>query len=324
MLFALPLARDAMRAFVDANDALIRDIVRQFNECQAGELRSFALGYEMQALLQRCAAQPYVDDDRVNNFCDAREWKSRASVWCHAGKDRPEDGRRECKCLRSPINAGERARASRADLENQFLADLLANVSEAMGRDVNAGTWLGSGSMDLVEYAYRVSGYVNKMASVLPHMVCRGCGARLVLNYQYPRETLYGEDSGRGLNLPALSATVCSCPNMADGSTAHDGDVYIHYCKRCRRVIDSRECKIKDREGYYLCMYCGGSEVYEPGTKCPNCGNTDQRKLSYYTGSMRIEKHYLSERPRSSEVMIACKADGCMYDAREFASVFES
>ncbi len=324
LLFALPLARDARKAFVDANDALIGEIVHQFNECAAGELRSFTLGDEMQALLQRCTAWAYVNEERVSNFCDARKWKNRASVWCHAGEDRPEGGRRECKSLRSPVNAVVGAMPSRVDLENQFLADLLANVGEAMGSAVNVGQWLGSGSMDLVEYAYRVSGYVNKMAAVLPHMVCRGCGSRLVLNYKYPRESLYGEDSGRGLNLPALSATMCSCPNMADGSTAHDGDVYIHYCKRCRRVIDSRECKIKDREGYYLCMYCGGSEVYEPGTKCPNCGNTDQRKLSYYTGSMRIEKHYLSERPRSSEVMVACKADGCMYDARDFVSVFES
>lgn len=80
---------------------------------------------------------------------------------------------------------------------------------------------------------------------------------------------------------------------------------------------------MRDREGYYLCMYCGASKEYGPATACPSCGNTDPRTLSYYTGSLRDELNYLTVKPRSGEVLVGCKARGCKYDAREFSSAFE-
>lgn len=323
LLLALPLSRNPMKAFLDANDALIGEIVRQFNECSAKTPRSFVLGDELQALLQRCASYPYVDDESVMGFCDGRWWKRESSIWCHVGLDRPEGGRCKCDCLCSPISADDEVRGPCPDLENQFMADLLANVNKEMGGNVVVGAWLDSRNrMDLVEYAYRVSGYVNKMVAALPHMVCRGCGVRLRLNYEYPRKDLYGEAVHRGLNLPALSATVCSCPNAGDGRM-HDSNIYIHYCLNCHRIIDSRECRIRDDEGYYLCMYCGASRVYAPGTVCPSCGNTNLRTLNYYTGSMRKELNYLSVKPHAGEILVVCKVRGCNYDARRFRSQFE-
>ena len=326
LLFALPFSKNARQAFLDANDALVGEVVRQFNECDADSVQSFALGAEMQALLQRCSSRSHADSRSVQGFCDGREWALRdgtAAVWCHAGRDRPGGGRRKCDSLCTPINARDPDRGARMDPENQFLADLLANVNAAMGGGVNVGPWLDSGDVDLVEYAYRISGYVNKMAQALPHMVCGTCGARLELNYKYPRTTLYRDVPNRSLKLPALSATTCSCPNRSDGVAWHDADVYIHYCLSCHRIIDSRECRMRDGEGYYLCMYCGASRVHGPATACPSCGNTDLRTLRYYTGSMRKEQSSQYAVPRSGEVLIACKARGCMYDARDFRSAFE-
>lgn len=322
LLLSLPLWSDPKEAFLDANDALIGEIVRQFNTCDAGSLRSFTLGCGLQALLQRCGSYMYVDEQSVRGFCDGRWWEGGNAVWCHAGADRPDGGRRKCSSLRSPINAASDEHPPCPDQEDQFMADLLANANDAMGRSVNVGPWLEPGKSDLrtdlVEYAYRVSGYVNKLAAALPHMVCRGCGSRLTLNYEYPRKSLY-----RGLDVPALSGTVCSCPNVADTSTRHDMRVYIHYCLNCKRIIDSRECKLVDKEHYYLCMYCGASKVFDAATICPVCGNTDQRTLGYYVGSMRDELDYRSKRKPYGELLIRCKARGCGYDAREFRSEFE-
>jgi ribosomal protein L40E len=320
-LLALPLSKNPEKVFLDANDALIGEIVRQFNVCDANALWSFVLSDELQALLQRCASRQYVDNQSVRGFCDGRWWEGASSVWCHAGVDRPCDGRRKCEWLHFPNDAASIDDANRPDPENQFMATLLANANNAMGRGVNVGPWLDSrDSMSLVDYAYRVSGYVNKMATALPHMVCRGCGARLRLNYEYPRNSLYA----RSLNLPALPASVCSCPNAGDGHI-HDEGVYIHYCLNCHRIIDSRECRLKDRgsDGYYLCMYCGASKLHRPATVCPSCGNTDLGALGYYRGSMRTEMSCLREGEPSGEVLVVCKARGCKYDARDFASEFE-
>lgn len=322
LLLSLPFWSDPKEVFLDANDALIGEIVRQFNTCDAKGLRSFTLDCGLQALLQRCGSYQYVDERFVRGFCDGRWWEGGHAVWCHAGMDRPDGGKRKCSSLRSPINAANEKHPSRPDQEDQFMADLLANVNDAMGGSVNIGPWLEPGKsdlrMDLVEYAYRVSGYVNKMAAALPHMVCRGCGSRLTLNYEYPRKSLY-----RGLDVPALSGTVCSCPNGADTSTQHDMRVYIHYCLNCKRIIDSRECKRVDEEGYYLCMYCGASKVFDAATVCPVCGNTDRKALGYFVGSMRDELDCRSRRKPYGELLIRCKARECGYDAREFRSEFE-
>ena len=348
MLFlALPLAKDVKKAFLDANDALIGEIVRQFNECESDRLQSFVLDTELQSLLQRCTAYRYADKESVKGFCDGREWRRavlrrtdkrtrydlyddqeqrfEVSVWCHKGPDRPGGGRRECSSLTSPINADNTNNATSSNLENQFMADLLANANAAIGGNIDVGPWLDSEKkLDIVEYAYRVSAYVNKMSAALPHMVGRGCGARLRLNYEYPRKSLYESGSSRNLNLPALPATVCSCPNSGDTSIRHDVNVYIHYCLNCHKIIDSRECRRRDGEGYYLCMYCGASKVFKPTTACPSCGNTNQRTLKFYAGSMREELDYRSGKARFGDVLVACKAAGCMYDARDFQSEFES
>lgn len=332
LLLALPLSKNPEKAFLDANDALIGEIVRQFNDCDAEALRSFALGDGLQALLQRCASYPYAGEMAVRGFCDGRAWNKddgTMGVWCHSGTDRPEGGRRECKSQPLPIIAPDGWRGLRSSPEDQFMADLLANVNGEVG-GVNVGPWIEPGkmgfSMSLVEYAYRVSGYVNKLAAALPHMVCRGCGTRLRLNYKYPREGLYG----RSLDLPALSGpaisgTVCSCPNAGTGGK-HDEDIYIHYCLNCHRVIDSRECRMRDVKadgspGMYLCMYCGASGDFKAGTVCPSCKNTDLNRLRYFRGSMREERRCDQGRPPYGGILIACKK--CKYDAREFHSEFE-
>lgn len=324
LLLSLPLwanRNDWKQVFLDANDALVCEVVRQFNDCEAGSLQSFELGDGLQSLLQRCVAYSYAHRLSVRGFCDGRWWERGNSVWCHAGADRPGGGRRKCDSLRTSVNATDGSRGVCPDPEDQFMADLLTNADDAMGGGVNVGPWLACSAMDLVEYTYRVSGYVNKLASALPHMVCRTCGSRLRQNYEYPRKNLYRE-----LDAPALSVSMCRCPNAGDGR-AHE-DVYIHYCNNCHRVIDSRECRMRDvnadgSPGMYLCMYCGASGVYRAATACPSCGNTDLSKLRYYRGSMRDEMPSIPGRPPSGEILIACKARGCMYDAREFRSEFE-
>lgn len=322
LLLSLPLWSDPREVFLDANDTLIGEIVRQFNSCDAGSVHTFTLSCGLQALLQRCGSNPYINARSVRGFCDGRWWEEGNSVWCHKGEDRPGGGRRKCDSLCSPINATYKGREACPVLENQFMADLLANANNAMGGSINVGPWLEPNKeelrTDLIEYAYRVSGYVNKMAAALPHMVCRGCGSRLTLNYEYPRDSLY-----RGLDVPALSTTVCSCPNRADTSTWHDVSVYIHYCLNCKRIIDSRECKRIDEYNYYLCMYCGASKAFKAATVCPVCGNTNPKTLGYYMGSMREEISYRSGRKPFGEVLVVCKARDCKYDAREFRSEFE-
>ena len=328
LLFALPFSTDGRRVFLDANDALVGEIVNQFNECDVKELGSFMLGGDLQALLQRCTAPSYISQESVGGFCDGRRMSKEGntqSVWCHAGKDRLY-GRHVCQTLKSPIDSSNTNRVARPAPEDQFMADFLCNVSCAMGGSPNVGPWLDSRSeMDLVEYAYRISGYVNKMAMALPHMVCRGCGARLRLQYDYPRKNKYANGpTSRNLNLPALSGTACTCPNTDDGSTWHEGNVYIHYCLSCHKVIDSRECKIQDKSGFYLCMYCGASDEYKPAAKCPCCGNTDPYTLHYYTGSLKKELSRRTKEPRASEILVVCSAEGCNYDARKFTSEFEA
>jgi hypothetical protein len=63
--------------------------------------------------------------------------------------------------------------------------------------------------------------------------------------------------------------------------------------------------------------------VFEPAAACPCCGNTDLRTLSYFTGSLRNELSRPADPPSSRDVLVLCKARGCGYDAREFASEFE-
>lgn len=326
LFFSLPMARDAEKAFCHANDALLGEIVRQFNECDADSLRYFTLSEELQMLLQRCGM--YTKQQLVRGFCDGREWKKdngNSTVWCHRGVDRPRNGRRECTSIRSPINADNLRHAQNANIAYQFMADFLYNVSNAIGERMNVGSVLGDTDMDLVEYAYRISGFVNKMSSVLSHMVCRGCGARLGLRYQYPRRQLYYTDSLEDyrLELPSLSATVCSCPRADNGDVGHDVSVYINYCLNCHRVIDSRECAMKDQEGYYLCMYCGASKQYKAVTICPKCGNTNPSLLCYCIGSMSRERSYFERNQSLRSALVVCNAPSCNYDARDFRSSFD-
>ena len=101
--------------FIDADDALVGEIVRQFNECDTSSLKSFTLGIKLQELLQRCSAQSYVDKRNVHGFCDGREWIRKdkpSTVWCHAGRDRPDGGRNKCESLSFPINAKDPSKAA--------------------------------------------------------------------------------------------------------------------------------------------------------------------------------------------------------------------
>ena len=144
------------------------------------------------------------------------------------------------------------------------------------------------------------------------------CGARLGLSYGHPRRSLYA----RSMGPPALSAAACSCPGAGDGRV-HDEGACIRCCISCRRVIDSRERRVRDEEGCHLCMRRGASKALEPAAACPCRGNTDLRTLSYFTGSLRNELSRLADPPSSRDVLVLCKARGCGYDAREFSSELE-
>lgn len=109
------------------------------------------------------------------------------------------------------------------------------------------------------EYVNRFAGWTNRLLEIREILKCSKCGKPLLSNKQYSK------------NLAVYNATVFYC----NEGSSHDSNVYISHCWACREIIDSRSCKVKDSNGYYLCKRCGSgakNSNYRQGSICPNCG----------------------------------------------------
>lgn len=156
-----------------------------------------------------------------------------------------------------------------------------------------------------MEYPFRISAFVNGLIQIRLHMKCSKCGELFYPHFRYAK-----------LKTAKLAVTVFSCSKSKEQPMDHDSSIYLNYCYHCHKVIDSRECKFREKNmgamqyvrkeigrGQYLCMHCGGTENTKPGTVCPNCGQSGNVHMS---GSSRI----------------ICGQ--CGYDsAKDFVSIFE-
>lgn len=195
-------------------------------------------------------------------LCDGKRWDNANGVYCPEGPGH-DCSRSKCSYFDS-TDLSKTIYKKTNRYEYQCLQDLITNLhftpylSEVLYRST------------MEEYSYKLSGYVNRLLSIMPHMHCK-CGTLMKPIYDYSKKTT-----------AVYSLTVFSCPNAkVFNDENHDQNVYLNRCYRCQRVIDSRECKIQDFNRYYLCMSCGGTEHIEPGTMCPNCGNEDEDFLHY-------------------------------------------
>lgn len=115
------------------------------------------------------------------------------------------------------------------------------------------------GVRDPAEYVPKLAGWINRLNEIRSHMQCRICRKTMVFNGQYAK------------NLARYNATIFSC-REGDG---HDSNVYLNHCWACRKLIDSRDSRVRV-EGYYLCLSCGSgpqfSDTFTQGDLCPKCG----------------------------------------------------
>lgn len=185
-------------------------------------------------------------------------------VFCPQGQSRTYS-RRECN-YRSGKGLTHTPYQETGRFEHQHLTDFLRNLNFIP--DLYC---LGIQDATLWEYSYKISSQVNRLISLRPHMKCR-CGNWLISNFKYSKKI----DA-------LLSSTVFNCTSSDAhflNPDFHDYNVYLNHCYHCKKTVDSRECKIREdrirgqdkSKGAYLCMNCGGSPHFSPGTICPNCG----------------------------------------------------
>ena len=213
-------------------------------------------------------------------YCDAKPWQKEDGFYCSEGLGH-FSARRKCSQY-DHFDYKDTLFQKTKDYGDQHLQELILNIEFIP--DIR---WIKNTKNytreDGYEYAFLVAGYLNRLIDMEPHMKCK-CGTHFIADYQYTKKIT-----------PKISRTRFKCPqsNNTDESQ-HDPEVYLNYCIRCQRVIDSRECKIQDESGYWLCMYCGGSNLYggkDGPLKCPNCGTTEKEALKMSgTSRIRCEK----------------------------------
>ena len=116
-----------------------------------------------------------------------------------------------------------------------------------------------SGLSNPEEYVPRMAGWLNRINEIREKIRCSSCNSVMISNKKY------------SMNFAAYNATVFDCAH-GDG---HDHNVYLSHCWACRTIIDSRDNRIQDKDGYYLCLQCGNgsrSGRINPGDICPQCG----------------------------------------------------
>jgi len=271
--------------FMSAHEELMKYIAECFS-------KGLDVTHGLNVLLNRCRSTHLSQTEEFHKgagyFCDARVWQRIESIYCPEGPDRPEGGRKRCSCfqgmdLSQPV--------VKVHYLNQRFSEFLLNI----------GFMPDLSSIDIknvFEYPYRIAAYVNRLLDMRKHLVCSKCGAHAYPNFKYSKDIA-----------TKLSLDLFYCPeSKKQPSVKHDSGVYLNYCAKCKKIIDSRECLWqeggpKPSTGEYLCMYCGATEHIESGTQCPKCG-TKQKDLLSIVGKR-----------------IICK--NCNHDGRYFKSYFE-
>ncbi|MBR5088514.1 MAG: hypothetical protein IK093_03715 [Ruminiclostridium sp.] len=205
-------------------------------------------------------------------FCDARSWKKEIrygevkewGVWC------PDNGGdRGCECYEFRAAANMRYDYD-IKPEDMGLNDYLNEIGWVSDAEADKRISLEN----MKEYQYRIGSYINTALRFRDRLKCSCCGKVMKSDFRYSKYLT-----------ARLTAQMFSCDEPGEG---HDRNVYInrcHYCGEDFSIIDSRECKISDDNGFYLCMKCGGGSyktpdhpewvITEPGEKCPKCGKKD-------------------------------------------------
>jgi len=118
------------------------------------------------------------------------------------------------------------------------------------------------------EYINSMSGWINRLNEIRERMKCRICNSTMVTNDKYAK------------NLAVYRKTVFKCPNKCNNNE----EIYINHCWACGKIIDSRDDRIKDTEGYYICIKCGSgkkhSTIFTQGDICPKCGEINMSVIN--------------------------------------------
>ena len=231
----------------------------------------------LNALLPKCQLSSI---SKADYYCDGRPWTRIDKIYCPHMK-------LPCSFFDSSNFTNSRyERMSRPD--TQDLADVIKNI-----KFEPSFSFIDAVNMSPQEYPYKISGFVNSLVEMRPHMRCK-CGKHFTAEFQYAKKIT-----------ARINTTVFDCPDLSMEHSVdtinHDKGVYLNYCLHCHEIIDSRECKLQDVFGYWICMNCGGSREHTPGSICPNCGCTDPDKLSKKAGDS-----------------VVC--DSCGYRKRSFSS----
>lgn len=116
------------------------------------------------------------------------------------------------------------------------------------------------------EYVNRMSGWINRLIEIRERLRCSTCGKALISNKKYSKDKA------------AYNATIFSC----EIGIGHDMNIYLNHCWACYKLIDSRESRFQDDDGYYICIHCGSGSRKRPymqGTICPACGHKEMELL---------------------------------------------
>lgn len=239
-------------------------------------LQDKSVPHDLNSLMEKCMS----DYPRLKKYyCDARIWnmsrENRTTVFCPRGKNFDLEGH-ECRFRDSELTATRYTVTKGLDTQHyntQHFVDFIHNLH--IEPDVSF-MCSGRGGFNWAEYPFKMSAYINMLINFAPHMKCR-CGAILVSDASYSKKI----DA-------RVPATVFYCPVGERGSDEerlnHDMDVYLNYCHNCEGQIDSRECRLQERNynirngGYYHCMFCGTAENV---TRCPQCGERNAEQITY-------------------------------------------
>jgi len=252
--------------FYKAHWTLVNYIAQWFN-------KNKLIAPSLREMLDKCQSGSYINPEL---FCDGRPWKNINRIYCPREKDHACEGK-ACSYFftMSYENTKYRETNKPGDIT---LTDLLINIR--YNPDI-AEIKDGDPDANLVpwNYSFLLSGYVNQIIRIYSHMKCR-CGASFHPNFRYAKKfTAY------------VSPTIYNCSHEETKDFQHDKNVYLNFCINCHQIIDSRECKHQDSEGYWICMHCGGSFEHKNGNEiCPSCLCDDPSMLEI-KGEKRIICH---------------------------------
>lgn len=110
-------------------------------------------------------------------------------------------------------------------------------------------------------------GEINRLNEIRERCKCRLCDQRLEFNKNYSiKDAVY-----RATTTKECGTEGCSGPS-----------VYLSHCRGCRLIIDSRDSKFRDENGFYLCVSCGsGKDLTIAGSHCPKCNSTNTMRGNY-------------------------------------------